>query len=166
MRLSFALEVQNKSGCMGFHEMWSTSSVWPPVYTVAERYSIYARIQRQSSQAQTERNDARTLLSGVHTLTALSIPTAPSRFPSQLHATWFMAPGFVIRMSLGLNAEKFGGCKQKHSRYSGKLHCEESACVREHRAPGTLCATGERVASVALGPHHPLVSLVLGRTLS
>ncbi len=50
-----------------------------------------------------------TLLSGHHTRTTLSIPTAARRFPSQFQAMWLMPCGEDIRMSRGLNAEKVGG---------------------------------------------------------
>lgn len=31
IRRSLELDVQNSSGCVGFHETWSTSSRWPPL---------------------------------------------------------------------------------------------------------------------------------------
>ncbi len=53
--------------------------------------------------------DVLTLLSGHHIRTTLSIPTAPSRLPSQFHAILVMPWWEGIRISLGLKAEKLGG---------------------------------------------------------
>lgn len=49
-----------------------------------------------------------TLFSGCHTRPILSMPTAPSFFPSQLHAMWFMACWDEKRMSRGRKAENVG----------------------------------------------------------
>lgn len=67
-----------------------------------------------------------TLFSGAHTLTSLSMPTAPSLWPSQFHATWFIACVETIVISRGLNAENVGACI---SFVNGTLHSQHRSCA-------------------------------------
>lgn len=80
------------------------------LYEVAERNSNW-KTAVSSDHAALWILQMLTLCSGCHTRMDLSIPVAPSRFPSQLQATWVMECGDDILMSRGRKAENVGAWK-------------------------------------------------------
>jgi hypothetical protein len=67
-----------------------------------------------SALAPVHRRRRRTPLSGAHTRAPLSIPTAASLRPSQLHATWRIVPLTLwMRRSRGRNAPNVGGYRRR-----------------------------------------------------
>lgn len=106
----------------------------------------------------------RTLFSGDHTLAILSMPTAPSFRPSQLHATWVIDCWVVNRKnSRGRKAEKLGayGTKARLSPSASTLgkSARPGAFVHEVRARLTSCGVEVKAAAPGAEFHLRLFDL-------